>query len=74
MTETKYGLRDDLLMTVEIQPPASNYIITATGRIRDIAKLLNKTEWKAYTMKVDVDTFLEEYHSLPTTTNREVEE
>lgn len=64
VVRSSYGLRDDLLMTVEVQPPASQSIIIATGRMRDILKLLNKTEWKAYTMKVDVDLFLDEYHGL----------
>ncbi len=66
-----YGLRDDLLMTISLQPPQSQYVITATGRTRDILKLLNETEWRAYRMEVDVDEFMKRFHSSDTTVRDE---
>ena len=68
---TKYGLRDDMAVVFNIMPPNSGHYVAAKGKLRDIIRLLNETGWKILSAQADVDEFLEYYHGLDSTLNKE---
>ena len=62
-TEVSYGLRDDVPVVFSVSPPGTDRIIEVKGKLRDVIKLVNKLGWKIIMGEVDIDAFLERYHS-----------
>lgn len=58
-----YGIRDDISSIAIVQPPGTAMVLELHGRLRDIVNAINKLEYKVYSIKVDMDKFVE-IHSL----------
>ena len=62
-TKVSYGLRDDVPVVFSVSPPGTNRIIEVKGTLRDVIRLVNNSNWKIIIGEVDIDAFLERYHS-----------